>query len=243
MNRMTFSILLLAAAFSLLLFPSVISQNFTTSTTFVTGTLTQTVTFSSGSVMAVFDRTARGTLAIITQVGNCYTSPIGPLLPGSPTAPRFNVTGSAIHVEYSSFQPVTAYFLSAAQLAVWLEGASNCKSSITPQSGPSLTGSFDVNDTSPSHNPYTLLFTSTTPTVVSVSVGPIALGITVTATTFVELISVKTNVVTTSYLVTLEVPFAQTYGGWMVAAILATAFLGLVAYKKVLAPKRKWGRE
>jgi uncharacterized membrane protein len=213
--------------------PNASSQQFTTSTWFSTSTLTQTGTSYSASYYSVNSTAATTwiiTAYINNRVGSCYLRWM-----------FFNSTGMPLHVDYSTSQPMVLYILNFFDWGLW---ALNSGAGFTDPCHPTLvvyqasissSGSFGVNLPT-SGNSYALLLVATqfiNPTI-TLTIGPTMVVFAATATTAIPIASTTTGTITLTFYTTLQVPFIQTYGSWIVAGILAILVIValIVALKK-----------
>jgi uncharacterized membrane protein len=226
LRKLLTCLLLLSAGLTIALIPEGSSQQFTTSTTLLTSIWTQTTTYYSESYysatstsVAISSVTAQMTSYDIYK--SCYFF-----------STAFESAVRTVHIHFSGgFDAL--YILDASDLSYMFEFATGAcfpahyRLLKVPLSS---SGDFHVS-LPPSDNPY-LLFLRTwgragNPPTVYLTIGPISVS-EVTSTVPIEKASASTGTITLTSLTTLEVPFMQTYGSWIVAAIIAAVVLVLL---------------
>ena len=220
------TILLLSSVLTMALIPEASSQQFTTSTTLLTGTWTQTTTYYSESYYSATS-TSVSTSTITAQMTSydtyksCYFF-----------STAFESAALTVHIHFSGgFDAL--YILDASDLSYTFEFANGAcfPAHYRFQKVPlSSSGDFHVS-LPPSDNPY-LLFLRTwgpagNPPTVYLTIGPISVS-EVTSTVPIEMASASTGTTTLTFFTTLEVPFKQTYGNWIMAVIIAAFVLVLL---------------
>jgi len=239
--------------------PGANSQQFTTTTSLlttaiaVTSTFTQTRTNTSYSVLTSVS-TGSGTL---TGTYNAYRSLQGTVC-SFPLVGFFNSTGMT-HFEYSVGDPMTLYILSGQFTPAALAGILEEPDCYTPYlayvdwpsyvqqiSAGSYPTSGSLNLTLPTaSNPYTYVMVAPlsegSPTA-TLTISPIYGTYTNITTSTIAATSATTSSTTLTFLTTLasvttlEVPFTQTYGGWVIGII------GVVAIAVTLNSRRRSNR-
>lgn len=231
------TILLLSSALTIALIPEASSQQFTTSTTLLTSTWTQTTTHYSESYYSETSTSVAISSVAAKMTGydaynSCYFF-----------STAFDSAAPTVHIHFSSAFPIAAlYILDASDLSYTYEFATGgCfPAHYRFQKIPlSSSGDFDVS-LPPTDNPY-LLFLRTwgqagNPPTLCLTIGPISVS-EVTATVPIQMASASTGTTTLTFFTTLEVPFKQTHGNWIMAVIIAALVLVLL----FLALYRRYG--
>lgn len=233
--------------------PSATSQQFTTSTSILTSSLTQTTTYNlmsfttstwTGSGTSTTEAVFRSYL-FTSMTASCYLFDPYPSF-------AFNSTGMT-HVEYSVNGPMTLFIFSAGQnpfavisilLSAYASSACNAANNapyvtdyphyswdISAASYPA-TGSFDVN-LPPKDNPYfygMLCPLSDSSPTATLSISPLLGVYANTATSTIPTTLLKTSVTTLTFRSTLEVPFMQTYGSWMAVVIVGALVVAVLFF-------------
>jgi hypothetical protein len=210
------------------LFPEASSQQFTTSTTFLTSTWTQTSIHYSESYYSETSTSVAKSFITAQMTGydaykSCYFF-----------STAFDSAAPTVHIHFSSEFPIAAlYILDASDLSYTYEFATGAcfPAHYRFQEVPlSSSGDFDVS-LPPTDNPY-LLFLRTwgqagKPPTVYVTIGPISVS-EVTATVPIQMASASTGTTTLTYITTLKVPFMQAYGDWITAVTIVGFVLILI---------------
>jgi hypothetical protein len=169
------------------------------------------------------------TTASFRDISGCYMSVL-----------VFNSLGTT-HFEYSAKGPMVVYVLTESSLTDWLSvlwTGGQCSAStptiyersILSQSYP-VSGSFDLS--LPSGNTYGIVliaFPSETSPAIQLSIGPVLLAQTTTATTSIPVTSTATSARTLMFISTLELPLIHTYGSWMTAIIVGALVVAIVFF-------------
>lgn len=222
--------------------PNVRSQQFTTSTSFVTSTnieysaQTESITLYSESyytVTSVSSSTATLTDEFATTSrggGPCYISPTG----------GFNSTGASIYVHYEAAQPVTLYVLDIHDMEEGLTagygmgcGPFSWRDRISEGASANIKLRLPKSD-----NPYFLAFVAPylSSPIIYVTVGPMSTRSSATLTTSVSIagFSTITGTLTTpttfTFRTKLAVPFMQTYGNWLMSGVLTAVLVVVVLF-------------
>jgi len=232
-------VLLLSSALTIELIPNVSSQQYTTSTSITTSSLTRTATYYSKSYYAITS-TETGmltTTANFTYValGNCYSG----------TFIFVNATGPT-HLDYSTSGPLTLYVLNWSSAVQWMSSSLAFVSLCAPAasilyqerilaiSGINypVSGRFNI-DLPSSGNPYVIYLTGQSSNLaVTLTISPVLVAQTTTATASIPKTITTSATTTLTFATTLEVPFIQTYGYLIVAAVVAVLLLGLLFFTR-----------
>ncbi|MGO9644789.1 MAG: hypothetical protein ACLPY5_08595 [Candidatus Bathyarchaeia archaeon] len=244
---------MLSSALTIALIPNASGQQYTTSTSIVTSSLTQMITYSSESYQTVAS-TETGTITTIVA----FTISLSPVV-GTICYPSdfvfVNTTGTT-QIEYSVNEPMTLYVLNWPSAAQWVSsinaftflGGGECTipaSLVTYQerilalSGSyPVSGSFNLNLPS-TGNPYLIYLAGEKPNpTATLTVSPALTAQTTTATISIPMTLTTTGNTTLTYYNTLEVPFMQTYGN-LTAAIIILAVVILVGVWAISGLRRR----
>ena len=258
LRKLLVCLLLFASALTIALIPEASSQQFTTSTALQTSTWTQTSTnyFTNTYNVVSYsssNSTSVGTLTITTQITNTQTY-------GAPcywfVLPFWSV-GSTVHIHFSGSESwMSLYILDGSDLtslsSIFSNGVCYPFTYRFVNRSPSSSGDFDVSLAS--DNPY-FLFVETSglgnPPTFYLTIGPVSIVSSITTTALIESASlaegtsISTGTTTLTSLTSLEVPFMQTYGSWIVTAIIAAVALGMVVLysRRKEQPKATKGRK
>jgi len=227
-----------------LLAPNVNSQQFSTSTSLLTSSFTQPMTYYQPTVTVTsftietteVDTISSGHWGNVPNI--CFFASTSLSLGSAPA-----------QIEYSVSTPVTLEVWDEAAMGLWGIAyyiPSNMNQyACTPigvgafgleyQTSLSGTGSFDLN---PSQFPYqdtqgygivlTAPFASPTPPTATVSLGPCQLVLSVTENTSIPLISTIAGVTTLTSLSTLQLSVIQSYGDWIVGVVIVAVIAVIV---------------
>jgi len=253
LTRNLFIVLFVWSALTVGLIPNASSQQFTTSTSILTSSLTQTATYNLFS-FTTSTWTGNGTFTGSVEFGTI----------GNATDfhcaiswGQFNSTGMT-HLEYSVIGPMTFFIYASGGLNSFAnalsplavvgaaEGLKGCNAAndapqwsnyphyswdISATSYPAA-GSFNVN-LPPNLNPYyygMIVPRSKSYLTGTLSISPLWGVYTNTATSTIPTTLLKTSVTTLTFRSTLEVPFMQTYGSWIAAVIVGTLVVAMLFF-------------
>ena len=159
LRKLLSCLLLLSAALVIVLIPDASSQQFTTSTAFLTSTLTQTLTSNSASQIYIPTLT---TFETITNSPPVWSVDVNGRCSYVDAAGWFLVSGPefSVHVTYSASEPVILYILpgkawNSDALVNLAADPCNPEGSVY-HNAPSSSGSFDVSGLLPSDGPFVI---------------------------------------------------------------------------------------
>jgi len=234
-------VLLLSSVLTVGLIPNVSSQQFTTSTSFLTSSLTQITTYY------VTTFTGLTTAGIQTITASASFEPLqGACSIGLVT---FTAATGPTHFEYSANGPMMLYVVNETTLMMWSSSmfGGNCAPTfgnwtsykLSSQSYP-VTGSFDLSLPSLG-NPYAAVFVapaSASPAA-TLTVGPV-LALQTKSMTASILVTIPSSVTTTLiFATTLAGPSTQTYSDWIVGVVFAIIILGLLLFERRIRKSSK----
>jgi hypothetical protein len=231
-------IILVLSALSIISIPIAESQQLTTSASFFTTTRIQT----SESYWTSYYYTNVTTTAIATGAVSLSNENSGGRCEyyGTP----FNSLGEPIHLTFTANQPTTIYILDSAdlsQISMFPCGAASYRWMSGP---PSLSGDFYVNLPTSGNSYFMIIVTgngsSTVSPYVDNTIGPVGFINPISATSTLSTQVAFTVVTTTSVVSATTFLFTQSYGSWIIAAMIAIILLGVLWFGRRHKPAKSY---